>query len=175
MPPWRDCRCVIALSRLPSWLSSSRCPLFGMSSPGCPHCPLSNFYKYIRILPCHRFLSYNFPRQTGRPTDRQRNRNHAGPFTTPTYFSKSARPLTKANYHNTQWPSATHLHTSARATSAHSQCTLRRGMPKTPHHAATHTSPALVTTGLVDFRAMPSTSITSNLMGQLSDPARTRV
>lgn len=91
------------------------------------------------------------------------------------YHDRLPLPLTKANYHHTQRLSPTLPHTFARAASAQSLRTLRRAMPKMPHRAATHTSLVVATTGLVELRATPSTSITDGLMGQLRDPALTKV
>ena len=92
-----------------------------------------------------------------------------------TALNRLPHPLTKDNYHHTQWLSATRPHSFVRATSAHSQRTLRSAMPKMPHHAVTHTLLALVTIGLVESLVMPSTSTTGSLIGLLLDPARTRV
>lgn len=91
------------------------------------------------------------------------------------YYTLLRQSLTKANYHHTQWLSPTLPRTFARATSAQLLRTLRRAMPKMPRRAATHTSPVVATTGLVEFRAMHFTSTTGSLMGQLRDPALTKV
>lgn len=186
MSPWRDCRCVIALSRLRSlWLSSSRlspcrCPPCGMSSAGCllRESSLSSreefilSYKDSSILPMPSISLAQLP--PDRQTDRQRK--HTEPLTTPiTYNTRLPHPLTKTNHHHTQWLSATLPHTSARATSALSLRTLSRATPRMPRHAATRTSLAVVTIGPVEFRATPSISTTDRLMGQLHDPAQPKV
>ena len=190
MPPWKDCRCVIALSRLRSlWLSSSRlsscrCPPCGMSSAGCllRESSLSSrgefilSYKDSSILPMPSISLAQLPpdRQTDRQTDRQRK--HTKTLTTPTtYNARLPHPLTKTNHHHTQWLSATLPHTSVRATSALSLRTLSRATPKMPRRAATRTLLAVVTIGPVESRATPSTSTTDRPMGQLHDPAQPKV
>lgn len=172
MPPWRDCRCVIVLSQLSSSrlsssrLSSSRCPppavLCGMSSLESSQ-RIAIYYKYSSILPMSSTSLAHLSLDSHNPQAQQ------------IALNRLQHPLTKTNYRHTQWLSATRPHSFAKAISAHSLRTLRSAMPKLPHHAATHTLLALVTTGLVESRAMPSTSITGSLIGQLLDSARTRV
>lgn len=148
--------------------------LYGMSSAGvlivlAGRCA---FY-HIRIAascPCHPSLSHSFLQ-----TDIQTAQAHQNAYHTPTYDARLPHPLTKTNYHHTQWLSATLPHTFVRATSALSHRTLSRATPKTPRHAATRTLLAVVTIGPVEFRATPSTSTTDRLIGQLHGPARPKV